>query len=80
MRPEELLGLPLEEALRRWTEAGFPVPTIRETADPRGGHGTGTLRVIRAAGTEWVTARFLDGDPRRETDREKEAPPCPPRE
>ncbi len=75
MRPEELLGLPLEEALRRWTGAGFAAPAVRETADPRGGHETGTLRVVRVRDGEWVTARFLDGDPEKER-----KVTCPPRE
>ena len=65
MRPEEALGLPLEEALRRWAESGQDAPAVRETADPRGAHADGTLRVIRVRGGEWVTARFHDAPPRR---------------
>ncbi len=64
MRPEELPGLPLEEARRRWTEAGQAMPVIRETADPRGARETGTLRVIRATDEEWIVARFWDGAPK----------------
>jgi hypothetical protein len=65
LRPEELLGLPLEEALRRWEAAGFAAPPVRETADPRGGHEDGTLRLVRVSDSEWITARFRDGDPKR---------------
>ena len=65
MRPEELLGLPLDEALRRWTEAGLDAPAVRETADPRGAHAQGTLRVIRIREGEWIVAKFRDGTPSR---------------
>ena len=65
MRPEDALGLPLEEALRRWTEAGFAVPAVRETADPKGAHETGTLRVIQVREDAWIVARFHDGAPKK---------------
>ncbi len=60
-----MLGLPLAEALRRWAEAGLAVPAVRETADPKGAHETGTLRVVRVRADEWVVARFHDGAPKR---------------
>ncbi len=63
MSPRDLLGLPLEEALARWAEEGAPPPRVLETADPRGAHETGTLRVIRATAEEWIVARFWDGEP-----------------
>ena len=63
-----MLGLPLEEALRRWTEAGLVMPTIQETADPKGARETGTLRVVRVKDGEWVVAKFRDGIPRRAED------------
>lgn len=90
MRPEELLGLPLEEALRRWAEAGLDAPDIRETADPRGAHEIGTLRIIRATAAEWIVARFWDGAPGENCSsidsgssanptRQKETALCPPK-
>ena len=60
-----MLGLHLEEALRRWTEAGLVIPTIHETADPKGARETGTLRVVRVKDGEWIVAKFRDGIPRR---------------
>ncbi len=63
MTATELLGLPLEEALRRWAEAGRETPCVVCTADPRGQRQTGTLRVIRVRDGEWTVARFFDADP-----------------
>ena len=63
MRPEEALGLPLEGALRRLAESGLDAPRVTETADPRGAHEDGTLRVVRVKDGEWVVARFRDGAP-----------------
>lgn len=55
-----LLGLPLEEAVRRLRQAGIE-PVVRVTASPRGAQ-EGTLRVIRAReeGRELTAARFDD--------------------
>ena len=64
MRPEELLGLPLEEALRRWEAAGRPAPAVTQTQDPRGARPEGTLRLVRVREGGWTVARFADGDPR----------------
>ena len=72
MRPEEVLGLPLDKALRRWTEAGLAIPAIRETADPKGARTDGTLRVVRVKEGEWVVARFYDGVPKRPEPKESE--------
>ncbi len=67
MSAEELLGLPLEEALRRWEASGGARPQIVFTAPggTRRDPDAGTPRLIRVRGAEWVCARFLDGDPRR---------------
>ena len=64
MRPEELLGLPLEEALRRWEAEGRPAPAVTQTQDPRGARPEGTLRLVRVREGSWTVARFADGDPR----------------
>ena len=64
MRPEELLGLPLEEALRRWEAEGLPAPAVTQTQDPRGARPEGTLRLVRVREGNWTVARFADGDPR----------------
>ena len=64
MRPEELLGLPLEEALRRWEAEGRPAPAVTHTQDPRGARPEGTLRLVRVREGNWTVARFADGDPR----------------
>lgn len=61
-----LLGLPIEEAVRRLREAGLE-PVVRETASPRG-VPEGTLRVIRVRGEgrELTVARFDDAAASRE--------------
>ena len=76
MDEAQLLGLPLEEALRRWEaskepkepkDAGEPPPRVVFTfsggthRDP----GAGTPRLVAVRGDTWICARFLDGDPRR---------------
>ena len=55
-----LLGLPLEEAVRRLCEAGVE-PRIQYTSAPKARQG-GTLRVIRVRGEgkELTVARFED--------------------
>lgn len=67
MRQEELLGLPLAEALRRWAEAGGDPPEVTFThaggthRDP----GAGTPRLVCVRADRWICARFLDDDPQR---------------
>ncbi|MBR6955155.1 MAG: hypothetical protein IKH77_09005 [Clostridia bacterium] len=65
MRPEELLGLPLEEALRRWAEAGEKAPVVETTADPRHPERQGTPRLVRVQRETgvWTAAVFRDADP-----------------
>lgn len=55
-----LLGLPLEEALRRLREAGIE-PRVLYTAAP-GGQAEGACRVVRVReeGRELTAARFAD--------------------
>lgn len=57
-----LLGLPLEEALRKLAEQGLPQPAIRRTRAPGGECPGGTERVVYAApgGDCLVVARFPD--------------------
>ena len=63
MSAEELLGLPLAEALERWRAAGQPDLELVWTADPRGGRQEGTPRLVRVRPGEWTVARFLDAVP-----------------
>ncbi len=65
LRPEELLGLPLAEALRRWAEAGGEEPRVETTADPRNPIRDGTPRLVRVQPETgvWTAAVFRDGDP-----------------
>ena len=65
MRQEELLGLPLTEALRRWQEAGNPPPRVETTADPRQPDREGTPRLVRIRPEDgtWTAAVFRDADP-----------------
>ena len=53
-----LLGLPLEEAVRRLREAGVE-PRVQYASAPYVREG-GTLRVIRVRGEELTAARFED--------------------
>ena len=53
-----LLGLPLEEAVRRLREAGVE-PRVQYASAPHVRVG-GTLRVIRVRGEELTAARFED--------------------
>lgn len=57
-----LLGLPLQEALRKLAEQGLPRPAVRRTRAPGGGCSEGTDRVVYAApgGDCLVVARFPD--------------------
>ncbi|MBQ6173443.1 MAG: hypothetical protein IKS31_11990 [Clostridia bacterium] len=66
-KPEELLGLPLEEALRRWAASGGAAPRIVFTAPggTRRDPDAGTPRLVCVRADTWICARFLDGDPQR---------------
>ena len=61
-----LLGLPLEEAVRRLREAGVE-PRVQYASAPHVREG-GTLRVIRVRGEELTAARFED-DAREESEQ-----------
>ncbi|MBE5787549.1 MAG: hypothetical protein E7324_08435 [Clostridiales bacterium] len=63
---QDLLGLPLAEALRRLPE-GHAAPRVTETAaSARNGQarGEGTLRIIAVRENEWIAARFMDAAPK----------------
>ncbi len=63
---EDVLGLPLSQALAALSECGIFEPHIEWTCAPKGSREEGTARVvaIREEGRVLVAARFLDGMPR----------------
>lgn len=61
---QQLLGLPLEEALERLRQAGLEAQVV-ETSAPRS-RAAGTLRVIRICGTTLTVSRFQDDFPSNE--------------
>ena len=62
---QELLGRPVEDALRCLPEGQTP-PRVVETAAPvRNGQGRqgGVLRILSIRENEWIAARFMDAVP-----------------
>lgn len=62
MKETHLLGLPLEEALRRLQREGCE-PVIVRTFSPGKEERPGTERVIRVRDNELTVGRFPDGTP-----------------
>ena len=67
---ETLLGLPLDEALRRAQACGVEPKVVMAAAPRRNGgtesHEGGTPRVIRVHEGTLTVSAFQDGDPRKE--------------
>lgn len=66
---QNLLGRPLDEALKSLPDHQNAPPII-ETAAPHkdGARQGGTLRVMNCRENEWIVARFFDGAPREKED------------
>ena len=63
MRPEELLGMRLEDALARLRAEGSEVRVV-PSRGPRVERDGGTLRVVRVRPGELTVCAFLDGAPK----------------
>ncbi len=61
MSLEEVLGLPLEDALAIMRDMGYE-PAVRTTSAPKGRH-EGQLRVVRARPEEIIVSAFLTEGP-----------------
>ena len=63
---EDVLGLPLLQAVAILAERGVFDPLVEWTCAPKGAREEGTARVVavREEGHVLVAARFLDGMPR----------------
>ena len=59
---QDLLGLRLEDALKRLEARGMTA-TVVTTQAPRVTREGGTLRVIRVRGSELTVSAFQDGNP-----------------
>lgn len=66
MTHEDLLGLPLSQAIKLLLERGASRPQVEWTRAPKGAREEGSDRVVavREEGRVLVAARFLDGMPR----------------
>lgn len=62
MQANDMLGMPLEQALEALRQQGLEM-RVTITQAPRTTRSDGTLRVIRIRGNELVAAMFFDGDP-----------------